>query len=87
MLAALSLAILASAALAILTDSRAPRLFRVFKPLTTILVIGVAWLAPAEAAPLYRQLVLIGLVFSLGGDVFLMLPARAFLFGMCLHTI
>jgi uncharacterized membrane protein YhhN len=82
LLAALSLAILGSAALAILTDTRAPRAYRLFKPLTTILVIGVAWLAPAEAAPLYRQLVLIGLGFSLAGDVFLMLPAHPFIAGL-----
>ncbi len=45
-------------------------------------MIGIAWLAPAEAAPLYRRLVLIGLGFSLAGDVFLMLPARAFAAGL-----
>ena len=82
MLAALSLATLAAAALAILTDERAPRLYLVFKPLTTVLVIGVAWLSPAEAAPLYRGLVLVGLGFSLAGDVLLMLPARAFVAGL-----
>jgi len=45
----------------------------VFKPLSTVLIIALAALAqPAECT--YQVLIIIGLVFSLGGDVSLMLP-------------
>ena len=54
----------------------------VFKPLTTVLIIALA----ARPQPLthlgYRTPILIGLVFSLFGDVFLMLPGDLFLPGL-----
>ena len=52
------------------------------KPLTTILILAVAMGASAPVSPRYRLLVGIGLVFSLAGDVFLMLPGDWFVFGL-----
>jgi len=45
-----------------------------FKPLTTVLILGVALSVADPVSSLYRILIAIGLIFSLGGDVFLMLP-------------
>ncbi|MFO7678949.1 MAG: lysoplasmalogenase [Chloroflexota bacterium] len=52
-----------------------------FKPLTTILIIGIALLGVSDNA-LYKTLIIAGLVFSLGGDVFLMFPAKYFIAGL-----
>ncbi len=82
MLAPLSALVLLSAVLAIRTDQRAPTLYYVFKPLTMILILAVTWLAPADASSPYHRLILVGLLFSLAGDVFLMLPPRAFVAGL-----
>ncbi len=53
----------------------------VFKPLTTLLIIGFAWSRGADA-PKQRRLVRIGLVLSLAGDVFLLWPKEGFLPGL-----
>jgi uncharacterized membrane protein YhhN len=53
----------------------------IFKPLTTILIIGIALLGVSPNA-LYKTLIIIGLVFCLGGDIFLMLPAKYFIMGL-----
>src|SRR3972149_2131608 len=58
------------------------RLVYVFKPLTTVLIIALAALLPAEPASRYRAAILAGLVLSLAGDVFLMLPADRFIAGV-----
>lgn len=73
-----------SAVLAIAADwrRRGPA-FYLFKPLTTVLIIGLclAWPEPADAT--YRGSILLGLVFCLAGDVFLMgNNNRAFIFGL-----
>jgi len=48
--------------------------FYLFKPLTTLIIlVGAAWLIRPAPAP-YRALVVVGLAFSLGGDILLMLP-------------
>ncbi len=52
-----------------------------FKPLTTLLIIALAWHQPGSL-PLYRTLVMAGLVFSLFGDMFLMLPRDRFVAGL-----
>jgi uncharacterized membrane protein YhhN len=78
------------------TGPEGPRNVRwvgVWKPLSTLLVILVAALAfthPGEYDPLYGALVLLGLVFSLAGDVLLIFSApRAFMAGLvaflCAH--
>jgi uncharacterized membrane protein YhhN len=51
------------------------------KPLTTTLLIVLAAVAPA-ADPQYQRLVVIGLLLSLAGDVFLMLPGDRFIAGL-----
>lgn len=53
----------------------------VAKPLTTSLLIAAAALAPS-ADPRYRALIVAGLVCSLSGDVFLMLPNDRFIAGL-----
>jgi len=72
-----------SAVVHIRAESRGPR-WHVYlcKPLTTAAIIGCAWLAPQPATDGYRALVLAGLVFSLAGDVFLMLPRDLFRAGL-----
>lgn len=55
----------------------------VAKPLTTILVIAFAWLrGRTTVLPLPRRWVLIGLVFSLVGDIALLWPDKGFLIGL-----
>lgn len=53
----------------------------VFKPLTTSICIVIAFL-PSTAAPQYRIAIVAGLLFSLAGDVFLMLPRDRFIAGL-----
>jgi uncharacterized membrane protein YhhN len=80
----LAAAALLSALLAIASAPWAlslPVLNYVFKPLTTVLVIGLAW-ARGQETPLLRCWVLVGLVFSLIGDVCLMWPKQGFLPGL-----
>lgn len=52
-----------------------------FKPLATLLIAAMAWRMPV-AEPAYRRAVLAGLLLSLLGDVFLMLPGDWFAFGL-----
>ncbi len=47
-----------------------------FKPLTTCLIIVIALLATDPVSTQYKALIVLGLVASLAGDVFLMLPDR-----------
>ncbi|HQY90592.1 lysoplasmalogenase [Caldilinea sp.] len=54
-----------------------------FKPLTTTLILALALLLPAPVSPLYRGLIAIGILFSLSGDIFLMLPGNSpFIWGL-----
>lgn len=59
-----------------------PRLVYIFKPLATLLIIAVTLYPAAEVAETYRNLIFAGLLFSLAGDVFLMLPSDRFLWGL-----
>jgi len=53
----------------------------VAKPLTTLLIIAHAW-QRGRSTPLLRRWVLVGLVFSLVGDVALLWPKEGFLIGL-----
>ncbi len=57
------------------------RLVYVTKPLTTTLLIVLAALAPASNPP-YQRAIVAGLLFSLAGDIFLMLPRDHFIAGL-----
>lgn len=52
-----------------------------FKPLTTVLIIAMAW-PRGRSTPVLRRWVLAGLVLSLAGDVALMWPKEGFLPGL-----
>lgn len=53
-----------------------------FKPLTTALIIGIVLLGTGETTSTYKTLILIGMIFCLGGDIFLMLPENYFIVGL-----
>lgn len=81
----LSLAVAVSASLTIglpLAGSRVAWLGYVFTPLTMVLILGLALSAPPSRPPRYRWGIVAGLVFSLAGDVLLMLPRDLFLAGL-----
>ena len=78
-----SLFILISATLHIRAEYRGARWqVYIFKPLTTSLILLMAWLTPVSISPFYKYAVAAGLIFSLGGDVFLMLPNDSFVAGL-----
>ncbi|WP_114239563.1 lysoplasmalogenase [Dyella sp. C9] len=52
------------------------------KPLATGLILWMAWHATAPVSVAYRRWIAIGMLFSLAGDVFLMLPMDAFVAGL-----
>lgn len=59
----------------------------VFKPLTVGLLLLLVLLAPVGASPRYRWGIVAGLVFSLTGDVFLMLPRDYFIQGLACFLV
>ena len=74
---------LVTAVFAILGEYQPKRtLIYIFKPLTTLLIIWMALSGPAATPPLYKWLIIIGLIFCLGGDVFLMLSQKYFIAGL-----
>lgn len=77
------LAAVAACALHLRAAYRGPRWqVYLFKPLTTLLLLGMAAsISPAHGSA-YRTAILAGLVFSLAGDVFLMLPRDRFIVGL-----
>lgn len=58
------------------------RLMYIAKPLCTSLIILLCALQTPTISPTYTYLILIGLVFSLAGDIFLMLPTDQFMAGL-----
>lgn len=81
--AILSTLVLASALLTIRAEYRGPRIqFYVFKPLTVVLIILIALRTKHETAASYKSLIVAGLLCSLLGDVFLMLPRDRFVAGL-----
>ena len=80
LIAALTILAALSAALHIRAEYRGPRrAVYIFKPLTMLFIIVIAL---ASAPSLYRHLILAGLLFSLAGDIFLMLPEDRFVAGL-----
>lgn len=67
-----------------------PWLHWIFKPLTTGLIALMVWRIRHPISSTYRRWMLGGLVFSLAGDVFLMLPQDLFVQGLlaflCAHV-
>jgi len=59
-----------------------PWLIYLFKPLTTVLILVVALLPRTVFTETYTGAIALGLVFSLAGDIFLMLPGNYFLHGL-----
>jgi len=58
-----------------------PWLHYAAKPTTTLLIVAMVWrMSPPESG--YRNGILIGLLLSTAGDVFLMLPGDYFVFGL-----
>lgn len=53
-----------------------------FKPLTMLLIILIAARAKNSVSEFYRYAILAGLVCSLAGDIFLMLPRERFIAGL-----
>jgi uncharacterized membrane protein YhhN len=53
----------------------------IFKPLTMVFICLIAILGQATL-PLYKYMIIAGLVFSMAGDVFLMLPSDRFVAGL-----
>ena len=57
-------------------------LIYIFKPLTMILIITIAVLAKEPPSRKYKYAIIAGLLFSLMGDIFLMLPLDLFIAGL-----
>ncbi len=53
-----------------------------FKPITTALIIVFALVLSPHGNPIGKPLIVGGLIFSLAGDVFLMLPSDRFIAGL-----
>jgi alkenylglycerophosphocholine hydrolase len=82
MIPALSACAAVSAVLAIAADwnGRRHRAFYALKPLTTLLIIGIA-LAARPEFPAYQHWIVAALVLSLAGDVCLMFPGTRWFLG------
>ncbi|RYM34574.1 lysoplasmalogenase [Brumimicrobium glaciale] len=71
-LEAISLTILFSAIIAIFFRQRKNnKMFSIFKPLTTILIISLAAIMHLESPTTYSTLLIVSLIFALIGDIFL----------------
>ena len=83
----LMLLVIVSAFIHIRAEYRGPRQhIYIFKPLTMVFVLLIATLGQA-ALPFYKYMIIIGLFFSLAGDVFLMLPSDRFVAGLVAFLI
>ena len=79
----LSVLALASAAAHIYADRKKLRRYAyVFKPLTMVLLLLIAVFAAKENASVYGLAIIAGIVFSLVGDVAMMLPKKQIIIGM-----
>ena len=79
----LTLLALASAILHIRAEHRGDRRnIYLFKPLTMIWIVLIALLAKGQVFPFYKYMIIAGLLCSLLGDIFLMLPTDQFVPGL-----
>jgi uncharacterized membrane protein YhhN len=80
----LTILIFVSAVLAILaaTQRRLQLVHYIFKPLTVVFIILLALQEKYPVSSFYRSAIIIGLLSSLAGDVFLMLPRDSFIQGL-----
>jgi len=53
-----------------------------FKPLTMFFIILIGWQTKNPVSAFYKYAILCGLIFSLAGDIFLMLPSDRFISGL-----
>lgn len=84
---ALLLLVLLSAAVHIRAEYSGPAVhIYIFKPLTMVFILLIAILGQATP-PLYKYIIITGLVFSMAGDVFLMLPSDRFVAGLVAFLI
>jgi uncharacterized membrane protein YhhN len=78
----LMLLVIVSAFIHIRAEYRGPRQqIYIFKPLTMVFILLIAFLGQA-ASPFYKYMIITGLLFSLAGDIFLMLPTDRFVAGL-----
>jgi uncharacterized membrane protein YhhN len=83
----LILLVIVSASIHIRAEYRGPRQHvYIFKPLTMVFILLIAVLGQA-APPFYKYMIITGLLFSLAGDVFLMLPSDRFVAGLVAFLI
>lgn len=72
-----------AAALTISSEYHGPRrMVYIFKPLTIVLIISIVFLPKYPVSQFYKYMIAAGLVCSLIGDVFLMLPVDRFISGL-----
>jgi uncharacterized membrane protein YhhN len=84
----LSFTALVSAAASILADYKENRsLVYVLRPLTMVLIILVALMAPTPALSFYKYLILAGLWACLAGDAFMMLRNKKVMAGMASYLV
>lgn len=83
LIAILTLLAIFSASLHIRAEYHGPRYHvYLFKPLTMVLVLLIAVQAGKPDTSLYKYAIIAGLICSLAGDVFLMLPSDRFVAGL-----
>lgn len=88
LVALLTILAMCSASLHIRAEYRGPRnQVYLFKPLTTILILLIAVQASEPGLAFYKYAITAGLVCSLAGDIFLMLPSDQFIPGLASFLI
>ncbi len=84
---AFTLLVIFSASIHIWGEYRGPRqLVYIFKPLTMVFILLIAILGQGTS-PFYRSMIIVGLLFSLAGDIFLMLPRDRFIAGLAAFLV
>lgn len=83
LIAVLTFLAFVSAILTVLAEYQKRRLTHyVFKPLTILFIILIAAQGNHSSSTFYRLMIIVGLLFSLAGDIFLMLPRDRFIPGL-----